>query len=510
MEEINKYAQYTIDFIGQLKHTKGEWKDCFFKLLPWQLNEVIIPLFGNVDENGFRIYRKCYIEIPKKNGKSELAAAIALFLLVADNEYGAEVYSAARDREQAAIVFRIAANMVERNPFLRKRLKILRSTKRILYPATNSYYRVLSSDVPAKHGFNTHGVIFDELHAQPNRELWDVLTEGAGDARQQPLIFAITTAGYDKNSICYEIHDYARKVKKGIIKDPRFLPVIYSLSEKADWRDKKNWKKVNPSLGHIITIDKIQDSFKECVHIPAKQNTFRRLRLNQWTSSSERWLDLAFWDKCNKKINVRTLKGKICYAGLDLASSIDIASFAKVFPDEKGYFDIFMRFWVPEENIRERSLRDKVPYDVWVRDGYIKATQGNVIDYATIEADIKKDNEFYNIREIAFDRWGAVQMTQNLEAEGFTVVPFGQGFQSMSPATKELLKLVMSRKIRHDGNPVLRWMADNMVVKTDEAENIKPDKKKSTERIDGMVAMIMGLDRAVRHEEQAKVEVFAV
>ena len=355
MNEINEYAQYAIDFIGQLKHTKGQWYGCNFNLLPWQSNDVVIPLFGNVDENGFRIYRKCYVEIPKKNGKSELAAAIALFLLIADQEPGAEIYGAACDREQASIVFNVAASMVEQNPALRKRLKVLKSTKRILYPAMNSYYHVLSSDVPAKHGFNAHGVIFDELHAQPNRELWDVLTEGSGDARRQSLIFAITTAGYNKNSICYEVHDYARKVKEGIIKDPRFLPVIYNLSEKANWRDKRNWKKVNPSLGHTITIDKIQDSFRECEHIPAKQNIFRRLRLNQWTSSSERWLDMAFWDKCGKAVNIKQLKGKSCYCGLDLASSIDIAAFAKAFLDEKGFFDILMRFWVPEENIRERS-----------------------------------------------------------------------------------------------------------------------------------------------------------
>ena len=509
MEEINEHAQYAIDFISQLKHTKGEWYRCKFNLLPWQ-RDLIIQLFGNVDENGFRIYWKCYVEIPKKNGKSELAAAIALFLLIADNEPGAEIYGAACDRDQASIVFNVAASMVEQNKSLNKRLKVLRSTKRILYPAMNSYYHVLSSDVPAKHGFNAHGVILDELHAQPNRELWDVLTEGAGDARRQPLIFAITTAGYDKNSICYEQHDYARKVKEGIIEDSHFLPVIYSLSEKANWRDKRNWKKVNPSLGHTIQIEKLEAAFKECEHIPAKQNTFRRLRLDQWTSSSERWLDMAFWEKCGKVVNIKKLKGKPCHCGLDLASSIDIAAFAKVFQDENGFFDILMRFWVPGDNIRERSLKDKVPYDVWVREGLIRATPGNVIDYATIEKDIIHDGEIYDIKEIAFDRWGAVQITQNLEAEGFTVVPFGQGFKDMAPATKELLTLVMSRKIRHGDNPVLNWMADNMVVKTDEAENVKPDKKKSTERIDGMVAMIMALDRAVRHEEQAKVEVFAV
>jgi phage terminase large subunit-like protein len=424
---------------------------------------------------------------------------------VADNEYGAEIYSAACDREQASIVFNIAASMVDQEPQLDKRLKVLRSTKRILYPRMNSFYHVLSADAYTKHGYNIHGCIFDELHAQPNRELWDVLTEGTGDTRTQPLIFAITTAGYDRNSVCWEVHEYARKVKEGIIEDPHFLPVMYGLPEEEDWRDEKNWKKVNPSLGHTFTIDKLRDSYSECEHIPAKQNLFRRLRLDQWTKQETRFIPMDFWNKCSKKIGIKNLKGKPCYCGLDLASCIDIAAFAKVFPAEDGFFDVLMRFWIPEDNMIERSLRDKVPYDVWVWDGFIKATPGNVIDYATIEEDIKKDAEVFEIKEIAFDRWGAVQISQNLEAEGFTMVPFGQGFKSMSPPTKELLKLVMSRRIRHGGNPVLRWMADNLVVSTDPAENIKPDKKKSTERIDGIVALIMGLDRTLRHKEKRSV-----
>lgn len=498
-------ADRVIRFIRLLKHTKGKWAGKPFQLLDWQI-KILQDLFGNVDESGNRIYRKCYIEIAKKNGKSEFAAAIALYLLIADGEYGAEIYSAACDREQASIVFNIAAAMIDQEPELRKRLKLLRSTRRILYLKTNSFYHVLSADAYTKHGYNVHGVIFDELHAQPNRELWDVLTEGAGDAREQPLTLAITTAGYDRNSICWEVHEYARKVQEGIIDDPHFYSVIYSLPEDEDWRNEENWKKVNPSIGHTITIDKLRSAYKECEYIPAKQNNFRRLRLNQWTRSSTRWLDLAFWDKCNDPINVERLKGKICYGGLDLASSIDIAAFIKVFPDEMGFYTVLSRFWIPEDNMVERSLRDKVPYDVWVREGYIRATPGNVIDYSAIEHDIINDSKIYDIKEMAFDRWGAVQITQNLEAEGIIVVPFGQGFKSMSPPTKELQKLVMERKLKHGGNPVLRWMADNMVITTDPAENVKPDKKKSTERIDGMVALIMALDRASRREYRSVYE----
>lgn len=493
-------ANRAIRFISLLRHTKAQWARKRFQLLDWQIDDLLKPLFGTVDENGNRIYRKCYVEIPKKNGKSELAAAIALYLLVADGEFGAEVYSAASDRDQASIVFDTALCMVELEPRLKKILKTVPSTKRLFYPRTNSFYRVLSAEAYSKHGYNVHGCVFDELHTQRTRELWDVLSEGAGDARIQPLILALTTAGFDRNSICWEVHEYARKVQEGIIEDPHFLPVIYGLPKEEDWREEKNWWKVNPAMGKILDIKKIRAAFREAENIPAKQNTFRRLRLNQWVKQETRFIPMDFWDLCSKKPKIRSLKGKPCYAGLDLASSVDIAAFAKVFPSEDG-FDVVMRFWIPEENMLERAHRDKVTYDVWVRDGFIKATPGNVISYKQIMADIEKDGDIYDIREIGYDRWGMVEMSQNLEEEGFTVVPIGQGFQSLSPPTKELLKLVMSRKLRHGGNPVLRWMADNMVVRTDPAENVKPDKAKSTERIDGMVALIMALDRAQRHQD---------
>lgn len=490
-------ATRAVRFIELLKHTKGQWAGRPFKLLDWQRDKVVEPIFGNVDENGNRTIRKAYVEIPKKNGKSELAAAIALYLLFADGEYGAEIYSAACDREQASIVFNVAANMVRQDATLSKKLKVLDSTKRILYREKNSYYHVLSADSYTKHGYNTHGVIFDELHAQPNRDLWDVLTEGAGDARTQPLIFAITTAGYDKHSVCYEVHEYAEKVQKGVIEDEHFLPVLYGLPEDEDWTKEENWYKVNPSLDKTITIDKLRDAFKEAQEIPAKQNLFRRLRLNQWTAQETRWLDLKFWDHCPKIRDMDRLNGRLCYAGLDLASSIDIAAFVLVFPDEMGFFDVVPYMWVPEDRIQERVHTDKVPYDAWVRDGHLIATEGNVIHYDRIEADIEELGKRYNIAEIGFDRWGAVQISQHLSDMGFTVVPFGQGFKDMSPPTKEFQKLIMSQKIRHNANPVMRWMFDNIAIRTDPAENVKMDKSRSTERIDGMVATVMGLGRAI-------------
>ena len=328
-------AQYAIDFIQELTHTKGKWAGQPFVLLPWQL-DLISRLFGTVYENDKRVYNKCYVEIPKKNGKSEIAAAIALFLLFADGEMGGEIYGAAADRKQASIVFDVARQMVLNNPDLNPdnnpAVGITPSQKRIFYRETNSFYDVLSADAYTKHGFNIHGCIFDELHAQPKRDLWDVLTEGAGDAREQPLTFAITTAGYDRNSICWEVHEQAMDIKNGVYKNENFLPIIYTLDEKDDWKDEANWYKVNPSLDVIIDIEKVRTAFREAEHIPAKQNTFKRLRLCQWTQQSDRFIDMNLWDsQAGTPIDESELIGRQGCGGLDLASVSYLTAFLIIF-----------------------------------------------------------------------------------------------------------------------------------------------------------------------------------
>jgi phage terminase large subunit-like protein len=499
-------------FSKYLRHTKGRWGPSGgrlgqpFELFPWQ-REVVSKLFGTLRADGSRQYRNVYVEIPKKNGKSELAAGIALKLLFADGEAGADIFSAAADRDQAAIVFNVAAEMVEQSSALSKKCKIIHSTKRIVHNTNGGVYRVLSAEVKTKHGFNTHGVIFDELHAQPSRDLYDVLTKGAGDARRQPVFFMITTAGYDRHSICWEVHEYARQVKAGIIKDPSFLPILYGAPEEADWRDPKVWAACNPSMdvhfasgGGILKTEDIADACKRAQESPAEENTFRRLRLNQWVKQESRYLPMVAWDACGEPFDAAPLLRRPCYAGLDLASSIDVAALLLVFGDPDGLIRVLCRFWVPEDGIEKRSRTDKVPYDQWARDGFIKATPGNVIDYSVIRHDLNELSKVYAIQEVAFDRWGAVQISQDLIDDGFTMVDFGQGYKSMSPPTKELLKQVLAGKLRHGGHPVLRWMADNTVVVSDPAENVKPDKSKSTERIDGVVALIMALDRLTRKE----------
>jgi len=492
-------ADYAVAFIENLCHTKGTWAGKPFELIDWQ-EQIIRDLFGTLKPNGYRQFNTAYIEIPKKQGKSELAAAVALLLTCGDGEERAEVYGCAADRQQAAIVFDVAADMVRMCPALSKRVKILASQKRLIYTPTNSFYQVLSAEAYSKHGFNIHGVVFDELHTQPNRKLFDVMTKGSGDARMQPLYFLITTAGTDTHSICYETHQKAKDIIEGRKIDPTFYPVIYGADESDDWTDPKVWKKANPSLDITVGIDKVKAACDSAKQNPGEENAFRQLRLNQWVKQAVRWMPMEKWDKCAFSVDEDELEGRVCYGGLDLSSTTDITAFVLVFPplDEEDKYIILPYFWIPEDNLTLRVNRDHVPYDVWERQGFLQTTEGNVVHYGFIEQFIERLGERFNIREIAFDRWGAVQMVQNLEGMGFTVVPFGQGFKDMSPPTKELMKLVLEQKIAHGGHPVLRWNMDNIYIRTDPAGNIKADKEKSTEKIDGAVATIMALDRAIR------------
>ena len=492
-------ADYAVSFIECLCHTKGTWAGKSFELIDWQ-EQIIRDVFGTIKPNGYRQFNTAYIEIPKKMGKSELAAAVALLLTCGDGEERAEVYGCAADRQQASIVFEVAADMVRMCPALNKRVKILASQKRIIYQPTNSFYQVLSAEAYSKHGFNIHGVVFDELHTQPNRKLFDVMTKGSGDARTQPLYFLITTAGTDTNSICYETHQKAKDIIEGRKIDPTFYPVIYGADENDDWTDPEVWKKANPSLGITVSIDKVQAACDSAKQNPGEENAFRQLRLNQWVKQAVRWMPMEKWDACAFHVNEDDLEGRACYGGLDLSSTTDITAFVLVFPprDEDDKFAILPYFWIPEDTLELRVRRDHVPYDVWEKQGFLMTTEGNVVHYGFIEKFIERLGERFNIREIAFDRCGAVQMVQNLEGMGFTVVPFGQGFKDMSPPTKELMKLTLEQKLAHGGHPVLRWMMDNIYIRNDPAGNIKADKEKSTEKIDGAIATIMGLDRAIR------------
>ena len=490
-------------FINNLTHTKGEWAGQPFDLRSWQ-RDIVAPLFGTLRADGLRRYRTCYIEIPRKNGKTELAAAVALYMLIGDGEAGGEVYSAAVDRDQAALVFGVAAQMVRNDRELLAMCDIVDSRKTIVHRPSGSVYRAIPAEAAGRHGYNASAVIYDELHAAPNRDLYDVLATSTG-ARRQPLIFVITTAGWDRNSICWELHDYSLKVRDGIIDDPSFMPVIFAAPDDADWLDEGVWRAANPALGDFRSLDEMRTAALRAREVPGQQNAFRRLYLCQRTEQADRWLDMAVWDENDARTPADALEGRDCFAGLDLSSTTDITALELYFPDGG---DVLSFFWVPEERMRERSFRDRVPYEAWVRDGFIRMTDGNVVDYDEIRADINEFGGRYHIRELAIDRWNSTQLQTQLMGDGFTVVPFGQGFASMTAPTKELERLVLERRLRHGGHPVLRWMASNVAVKQDPAGNLKIDKAKSTERVDGMVALAMAVGRAMVSEEAPTVGVW--
>lgn len=494
-------AKLAIAFFGLLKHSKGEWAGQTLKLEPWQ-QFVVWSLFGWKRADGTRRFRTCYLEVARKNGKSTLAAGLGLLLMTADGEAGAEVYSAATKRDQARITHSEATRMVKASPQLRRRLTVFRDNIHI--KDTASKFEPLGRDTDSMDGLNVHGAIVDEVHAHKTRELWDLLETATG-ARRNPLMVAITTAGYDRQSLCWQQHEYTLKVLNGIVEDDSWFGIIYGVDDTDDWQDESCWIKANPNLGISKKLDDMRRLAQRAREMPSALNSFLRLHLDVWTQSETKWIAREHWDACGVAVDAAGLRGRTAYGGLDLSSTSDITALVWVFPpqaDEDRY-QVLCRFWIPEEAMIERSHNDHVPYDAWVRAGYITATPGNVIDYEYVLAQVGEDMNAYDIPELAFDRWGASRIQTQLAELGDEnfLIQFGQGFASMSPPMKELERLIAGHRLAHGNNPVLNWMADNLVARTDPAGNIKPDKEKSLEKIDGMVALIMGLDRATRHAE---------
>lgn len=483
--------------LSALRHTKGKWAGSRFELEPWQLEHIVKPIFGWKHPDGKRIFRTAWVELPRKNGKSTLASGLALVLLCADGEAGAEVYSAAGSRDQAKIVFSAAKSMAQQTPQLAKRLKLMANV--ISFPGRDSVYRVLSKIAETAHGLNVSAALVDEVHVHKSRDLIDAIETGTG-AREQPLVLFITTADQGEiGSIYAEKHEYAVNLANRTITDPTFYGAIWAAEETDDPFSEATQRKANPGYGVTVKPEYIAKEAARAKVSPSYFPTYLRLTLNIRYRSEARFLHLADWDRTAGLIVAEKLHGRSCYAGLDLASTTDIAALVLAFPADGGAYDVLPYFWVPRENIAERGRRDKVDYSAWVDGGLIQATPGNVIDFAAIKAKIVELGQVFDIRDIGYDRWGATQLSQDLDYEGFTVVPIGQGFASLSPPTKELERLVLERKIRHGGHAVLRWMCGNTVVRTDAAENMKPDKAKSTGRIDGIVALVMALDRATRN-----------
>lgn len=493
-----------------LKHSKGEWAGQPVELAPWQ-QFAVMSLFGWQRADGTRRFRTGYFEVAKKNGKSTLAAGVGLYLLVADGEAGSEVYAAATKRDQARIVWDEAKRMVQASPDLKDLVQVFRARSNLSIEQTASKFEPLGRDADSMDGLNVHAAILDELHVHGSREVHDVLKQSTA-ARRQPLVFEITTAGTDRNSICWEEREYSEKVLTGVIADDSFFAYVAALDDNDRWDDERVWAKANPNLGVSKKLDKMREECEAAKSTPAKQNAFRRYHLDEWTRAETRFLDLDRWDACAGDLMPLELEreneGRRAYGGLDLATTTDLAAFVLAFEpeDEEDWIDVLCRFWIPADRIPDRVVKDRVPYDLWEREGWVIATPGDVIDYRAIRDEITELGERYEIREIAFDRWGSQAISNDLSDAGFTMVQFGQGYASMSPATKEFEKAVLTRQLRHGGQPVLRWNADNLTVRTDPSGNVKPVKpghKMSGKKIDGMVALIMALDRTIRHEGTA-------
>lgn len=513
-------AQRAVAFFENLKHTKGKFAGQPFTLLPWE-RQIIRDVYGTVKEDGNRQYKYVYIEVPKKNGKSELAAGAALFHLYADGEASGEVYGCAAEKGQASIVFDVANEMIEQVPALAKRARITDSTKKItvLDPVkktanadskqaakTKSFYKVLSAEAYSKHGLNLSACVFDELHAQPNRGLWDVMTFGAGDARQQPIWWIITTAGDDPDrvSIGWEQHDYAMRILAGDIVDPTWYVTRFAY-DGDDIYNEENWAKANPSLGTTIQIESIREAAEKAKVKPADERLFRWLRLNQWvTTKLTTWLPLSLFQSTVGTWNRAELIGLDCYLGMDLSSTTDLTSIALVFPPQGTQLDwrVIWENWIPEENMIERIQRDHVPYDQWAAGKWVIPTPGNVVDYTRVRERILELSKIYNIKEINEDRAFAAMLVQELEQAGLVCVDVPQTFKMLTDPLNLTETLLKTGKMTHELNPVAAWGFSNASIAKNgngEIKLVKEHRGKSvvrTKRIDPIAAWIDAMARA--------------
>lgn len=490
-------------FVEMLKHTKGKWARQRLNLVlePWQWF-ILYVLFGWKRVNtGSRRFTKAYIEVARKNGKTTLAAGLANYFFLADNEEGAEVYCCATKKDQAKIAWNEAAAQIERHSTLRSVTKTIQTSSTVLKPGTQSRMKALGQDSDTEDGLNPHFVLIDEYHAHKSSSMVNVMEDGMG-AREQPMIFIITTAGYDKNAPCYQEE---RALVQGILEstiDPRpenVFGTIYSLDEEDDWTNEHVWRKANPNLGVSVDIEFLRKQVTNALASPAKQNSVLTKNFNKWTQAVSRWILPEAWEKCRER--EPDLTGRTCYGAFDLSSTTDLTAWVKVFPpvDLEKKFVIQAHFFLPGDNVLNRERRDKVPYTLWRDQGYVTFTDGNVIDYRYIEERILADAREYDLQEVAYDPYNAKQSVLRLSEEGLNMVQFRQGFISMSGASKDFEKRVLSEELNHCGNPVLTWMVSCTEVSTDPAGNIKPVKpelNKFGKRIDGVVATIMALERA--------------
>jgi len=516
-------ANKIINFFPKfLKFYEGSFDGQPFNLTPNQ-QFILGSIFGwRRNADGYRRFRTAYIEMAKGQGKSPVAGGIGLYCLAFDNEPGAEIYAAAVTKEQANILFRDARLYADASETLKEMLII--DKYNIAYPAGNSFFRAVSSEHRGLDGKRPHVALIDEIHEHPNDLVVRKMSAGM-KGRRQSLQFEITNAGYDRHSICFQHHEYTEKILEGTIEDDAWFGMMTGLDvcsaceiegktipqdgcpDCDDWRDEAVWEKANPNLNYLGAPfkDYLRRQVEEAKSMPSQENIVKRLNFCVWTESITKWIPTDKWNACNFAVDPEALKGRTCYGGLDLSTNIDLTAWVLVFPpeEEDSKYEVLCRFFLPEDNMRERVKKDKVPYDVWVRQGYITTTPGDLIDYAFILDQVDQDSKDFDIAELAFDRWGSSKITTDLQDLGFelegkkSLIQFGQGYKSMSPAVNDVETLVLGQNMAHGGNPVLNWMISNVAIKMDPAGNKKPDKEKSTEKIDGAVALLMASARAL-------------
>ncbi|KQM68784.1 terminase large subunit [Xylophilus sp. Leaf220] len=488
-------ADHAITFIQCLRHYQGATAGRRFLLSAWQ-KFIIGSCFGWYMQDGQRRFRIAYIEIGKGNGKTPLAAAVALYALVADGEAGAEVYSAATSRDQAGICFNDAKQFVLSCGPLANRLQV--GISNITYLATSSFFRVVSAEGRGLDGKRPHVVIVDELHEHPTATVVEKMRAGT-KGRTRALIFEITNSGYDQTTVCFEHHDYSIKVLQGVIENDAWFGYVAALDKGDDpFEDKACHIKANPNLGVSLTLQYLDEQVREARDLPSKRNLVLRLNFCRWTEASEGWVDLDHWDLCSDPVQTSALRGRKAWGGLDLASVSDFTALAWTFPPETegGKWQVLLRLYLPEAAVEKMRKKGRLPIDQWIREGLVTVTPGNVTDYGFVRRDVQADRETFDVQEIAFDRFNSSQLVTDLQDDGALMVGFGQGYGSMSGPCKELERMYMSHRLAHGGNKVLRWMASNTVATRDAAENIKFDRARSTEKIDGMVAIAMAIGRA--------------
>jgi hypothetical protein len=483
-------------FSTQVKLVEGGGAGSAFTLQPWQA-KIVRDVFGWKRQDGTRRYRTVYIEVPRKNGKSTLSAGLALYMLLCDGEQRPQVYSAAGDRGQARIVFDSARAMCQANSRVMNEVRLLHN--RILAPKVGGWYEALSAEAYTKHGLSASAIIFDELHVQKTRELWDVLTTSVG-ARRQPLTVAITTAGYDRSSICWQMHQRAELAIANPASDPYFYGAIFGAKQDDDWTDEEVWRRANPNYGISLFPDYIRERCNEARHNPEAENTFRQLHLNQWTQQAERWIQVDAWDRCQSDLTIDDFAGDQCWASLDLASTRDINSLTLLFKRKDDYH-VFNFYWMPQTPRDIRGRSDRVSVDNWGKQGLIKQTDGNVTDYHVISDDIIGLLDRFDMQILAYDPHGPARaLAQILVQSGFPeekLREFRQDIRTFSAPSKEFERRVGNGTIRHNGDPVLRWMVGNVAAFRDSNDNIRPNKSRSADKIDGVVTTIMCIGLAI-------------